>query len=76
MGSTLRAGVIGCAAIASRLHVPDYAFCPEAELVAFCDLAGSKAKELAQRWAPEARVYTEYRKMLAGESLEHRPAET
>lgn len=70
MGKPMRAGVIGCGAIAARLHVPDYKYCPEAELVALCDVVGSKAKDVAAQWAPEARVYTDYKKMLASEQLD------
>lgn len=70
MANKMRAGMIGCGAIAERLHVPDYAYCPEAELVAFCDLVSDKAKALAQEWAPEAKIYTDYKKMLATEKLD------
>jgi predicted dehydrogenase len=70
MAGKFRAAMIGCGAIAERLHVPDYAVCPEAELVAFCDVAPGKAEALAQRFAPEARVYTDYRKMLKDEQLD------
>jgi len=38
MGNKLRAGVIGCGMIARRLHIPDYAYTPDAELVALCDV--------------------------------------
>ncbi len=70
MAKKFRAGVIGCGMIAKRLHVPDYAYCPEAELVAFCDLESGKAKALAERWSPEAAVYTDYKKMLAESELD------
>jgi UDP-N-acetylglucosamine 3-dehydrogenase len=70
MAKTLRAGVIGCGMIASRLHVPDYSYAPDTEMVAFCDVDQSKAKALAQEWAPEARVYGDYKKMLASEDLD------
>lgn len=70
MGKRLRAGVIGCGAIAERLHVPDYATCPEAELVALCDVVAGKARGLAARWAPSAKVFTDYRKMLKGLDLD------
>lgn len=64
MGTRLRAAVIGCGQIAKHLHVPDYAYCPEAELVAFCDLITSKAQALADRWAPQAKVYKDWKKLL------------
>jgi len=68
MAKTLKIGIIGCGAIAEHLHVPDYKLCPQAELVAFCDIIGSKAKALADRFAPGVQVYTDYKAMLkAGE---------
>lgn len=64
MADKFRAAVVGCGAIAERLHVPDYAMCPEADLVALCDVVPTKAKALAARWAPNAKVYADYKKML------------
>jgi len=49
MGEKLRVGVIGCGQIAKHLHVPDYAYCPQAEIVALCDLIPAKAKALADQ---------------------------
>ncbi len=60
----VRVGIIGCGQIARFLHVPDYAFCPEAEIVAMCDVLPNKAKALAEQWAPNAKVFSDYRKML------------
>jgi len=70
MAGKFRAAMIGCGAIAGRLHVPDYAVCPEAELVALCDVVAGKAEALAERYAPEARVYTDYKKMVKDEQLD------
>lgn len=70
MGNKLRAGVIGCGMIARRLHIPDYAYTPDAELVALCDVVPGKAKEMADRWAPQAAVFTDYKKMLKEANLD------
>src|SRR3990172_3648877 len=70
MGEKLRVGVIGCGQIAKHLHVPDYAYCPQAEIVALCDLIPAKAKALADRGAPAAKVYTDYKKMLKEAKLD------
>lgn len=70
MAKVLRAGVIGCGAISDRLHVPDYVHAPETELVALCDMNKAAAHDVAQRWAPEAQVYTDYKKMLAEANLD------
>lgn len=65
MAKKMRVAVIGCGQIARHLHIPDYSFCPEAEIVALCDLLPEKAEALAQKWAPEAAIYTDYKKLLA-----------
>jgi UDP-N-acetylglucosamine 3-dehydrogenase len=70
MKEKFRAAVIGCGAIADRLHVPDYVYCPEAEVVALCDKDKGKAREVADRWAPLAAVYSDYKTMLKAESLD------
>ena len=70
MANRLRVGMIGCGQIAKHVHVPDYAYCPQAELVALCDLIPAKAKALADRWAPNAKVYTDYARMLKEAKLD------
>jgi len=70
MTQRMRVGMIGCGQIAKYLHVPDYAACPEAEIVALCDLVPSKAQALAKKYAPQAKVYTDYRKMLKEAAVE------
>ncbi|GMW02923.1 MAG: oxidoreductase [Candidatus Hydrogenedentota bacterium] len=70
MAKRFRAGIVGCGAISERLHIPDYAVCPDAELVAFCDVDKSKAEALAARFAPNARVYTDYNTMFADSTLD------
>ena len=65
MTKTVNVGVIGCGAIAERLHIPDYAACPQAKLVAFADVDAARAEAMADRFVPEARVYADYKKMLA-----------
>ena len=60
MSRKVRIGIIGCGAIAERLHVPEYAGSPDAEIVAFCDVIKSKAQALAERFAPDAEVYSDY----------------
>jgi len=52
------------------LHVPNYSKCPDAEVVALCDVVKSKAQALAHRWAPDAVVYTDYKKMLKEAKLD------
>ena len=64
MSDKVRVAVIGCGQIAKHLHVPDYASCEQAEIVALCDLIPAKARALAKQRAPEAKIYTDYKKLL------------
>lgn len=64
MARTLKVAVIGCGAIGERLHIPDLAHCAEAELVAFCDASKVRVKAMAEQFAPKAKVYTDYKKLL------------
>ena len=64
MAKKVRVAMIGCGQIAKCLHVPDYAFCPEADMAALCDLIPAKAQALAEQYAPNAKIYTNYEKML------------
>lgn len=70
MKKRLRVGVIGCGQISKLLHVPDYASCAEATLVALCDTSLKAAKGLAARWAPDAALYGDYKEMLKKEDLD------
>jgi UDP-N-acetylglucosamine 3-dehydrogenase len=70
MTRKFRAAMIGCGMIAKRLHVPDYLACEDAELVAFCDAAPEKARALAAHFAPDARVYKDYKTLLKEEDLD------
>lgn len=64
MSRKIKVGIIGCGAIAERLHVPDYHAAPEAEITAFCDVKRDKAVALAERFAPAAQIFTDYRDLL------------
>ncbi len=64
MDKKFRVGIIGCGQIAKYLHVPDYARCPQAELVAFCDIDVVKARALAQEFAPDAQIFHDFSMML------------
>jgi predicted dehydrogenase len=70
MSKKVRVGIIGCGAIAQRLHIPDYASCPQAEIVAFCDLDKSRASDMAAQYAPEAAVYADYKDLLKNKNID------
>ncbi len=67
----LRVGIIGTGAIAQGKHMPCLAKQSAVDLVAFCDLVEERAVAGAQKYgAKGAKVYTDYRKMLAAEKLD------
>jgi len=70
MSKKFRVGIIGCGQIAKHLHVPNYAHCPESELVAFCDVEVAKARALAHQYAPDAQIFNDYTEMLKGIDLD------
>ena len=70
MAERVRIGVIGCGAIAKHLHVPDYHVCPEAEIVALCDILPEKAEALAGQFAPGAKIYSDYRDLLKDKNVD------
>jgi UDP-N-acetylglucosamine 3-dehydrogenase len=70
VGKTLKVGVIGCGAIAEHLHVPDYHYSPDAEIVALCDGNVAQAKKLAEKYAPSAAVYKGYAELLKDPKVE------
>jgi len=65
-------GIIGCGGIAFGKHLPALAQLKDrCELVAFCDIDEAKAhKAAAEYGVPGAKVYTDYKKLLADGSLD------
>lgn len=70
MGKTVKIGIVGCGAIAERLHVPDYHYSPHADVVAFCDADKAKAQALANKFAPGAKIYADYKQLLQDPDVE------
>lgn len=63
---TLGVGIIGCGGIASGKHMPAIKKVKEFEMVAFCDVVRERAEKAAKEFgAPDARIYTDYRELLA-----------
>ncbi len=61
----LTVGIIGVGGIANGKHLPGLSKVDEVRLAAFCDLVPKRAeKGAAQYGEDDARVYTDYRKML------------
>lgn len=66
----MKVGIIGCGAIAQKLHVPDIHTCGLGELVAFCDVLPAKARALAEQYGTNAKVYADYRELLRDKRVE------
>lgn len=66
----LKVGIIGVGFI-SRMHLEGYQKLDEVETCAFCDIIPERAEQGAEKYGcPGARVYTDYKKMLAEERLD------
>ncbi|NBD23703.1 Gfo/Idh/MocA family protein [Paenibacillus glycinis] len=68
---TIKVGIIGCGMIANGKHMPSLAKVDNAEMVAFCDLNEERARAAADKYgAPGAKVFTDYKQLLAMEEIE------
>lgn len=66
----IRIGVIGCGAIAQVMHLPYLADHPEQfEIAALADVSGPTVEAVGERYGIERR-YTDWRAMLANESVD------
>ncbi len=61
----LRIGVIGCGGIAGGKHLPALIQIPEVEIVALCDIIPERAEKFRTKYAPDAKVYEDYKDLLA-----------
>ncbi len=67
----VRVGIIGCGGIANGKHMPGLAKLDCVEMVAFCDIIEERAeKAAAQYGSKDAKVYTDYRKLLEDKSID------
>ena len=67
----VKIGVIGCGGIANGKHFPAYKANPEAEMIAFCDVIVERAEKAAAEYGAEgAKVYADYKELLANEEIE------
>jgi predicted dehydrogenase/NADPH:quinone reductase-like Zn-dependent oxidoreductase len=66
---SIRVAVIGAGGFASAFHLPNTARMPEAQLIAVCDLAGSKAKQAAEKH-DAAYCTSDYHEVLADPNVE------
>ncbi len=71
MNRTVKIGIIGCGGIANGKHLPSLKAVPNAEMVAFCDLIKERAEKAAAEYGtPDAKVYTDYKELLADPEIE------
>ena len=67
----LRAGIIGCGGIANGKHMPSMKKADKFDIVAFCDIVEEKAAKAAQEYGTaDAKVYTDYKKLLEDKTIE------
>ncbi len=64
----VKVAIIGCGGIANGKHLPALSSLPEVELIAFCDIIVDRAEKAAAKYGvPGARVYADYKELLAKE---------
>ncbi|MDR0530959.1 MAG: Gfo/Idh/MocA family oxidoreductase [Oscillospiraceae bacterium] len=67
----LKVGIIGCGGIANGKHMPNLAKLKELEMTAFCDIVRERAEKAAKKYgAGRAKVYEDYKKLLADGSID------
>lgn len=66
-----RIGIIGCGGVANGKHMPSIKKLEDCEMVAFCDLIPERAEKAAKEYGtPDAKVYTDYKELLADGSID------
>ncbi|WMT39119.1 Gfo/Idh/MocA family oxidoreductase [Paenibacillus sp. D2_2] len=71
MSKVYRIGIVGCGGIANGKHMPSLSKLDNVNMVAFCDIIPERAEEAAAKYgAPDAKVYADYKEMLAKEQLD------
>ena len=70
--SKLRVAIVGCGGIANQKHMPSIkANEDKAVMVAFCDIIPERAEKACKEYGAEgAKVYTDYKEMLADTGIE------
>lgn len=67
----VKVGIIGCGMIAGGKHMPSLSKLDNVKMAAFCDLKIERAEEAAKKYGvPGAKVYTNYKDLLAMEDIE------
>ena len=68
---TVKVGIIGCGGIANGKHMPALKKCDNVEMIAFCDIIEERAAKAAADYGTDgAKVFTDYRDLLAMKDIE------
>ena len=71
MEKKIKVGIIGCGGIANGKHMPSLSKLGDVEMVAFCDIVEEKAIKAKEEYGTEdAKVYTDYKELLADKEIE------
>lgn len=66
-----KVGIVGCGGIAHGKHLPALKKMANIQIVAFCDIIKERAEKAAVEYGvPDAKIYTDYRKLVALKSLD------
>ncbi len=69
--NVLKVAIIGCGGIANGKHMPALKKIPNVEMVAFCDIVLDRAQKAAKDFGTaDARVYDDYKALLANEKVD------
>ena len=69
--ANLKIGFIGCGGIANQKHFPGMAGMEGVDMVAFCDLIIERAEKAAKEYGTsDAKVYTDYKELLADPTID------
>ena len=67
----LRAGIVGCGGIANGKHMPNMKKTGKFDIVAFCDIIEERAVKASKMYgADDAKVYTDYKKLLEDKTID------
>ena len=61
----LKTAIIGCGGIANGKHLPNLAQLPDIGITALCDIIPGRAEAARDKFAPDAKVYTDYKLLIA-----------
>jgi len=71
MAENLRVGIVGCGGIANGKHLRNMKKAGKFDVVALCDIVVERAEKAAQEYGtPDAKVYTDYKKLLEDKTID------